>query len=652
MNSLSELNAYSNTGLTYADDRSFQITFDHSPTTQTVLESEGVAHRHPVAANIITSRGVAANTISYTIDVSSVSGASVVWPTPLPAGVTATVPSTGVYRLSNISSPLVWNSISSPMIQPPGNRVDNWTYTANISYPTYSNANSKSWSTTVTVTELTQPTAAYYDEDTVFTVMNAPTFANITHNGGLTYTANVVPYPVRFAADNDAPITNLSSTGIGGTSTFYNSPVTLKITGTKAQVASHLANIVATPHPDNVSTFSIDYNLISPVHANTSVRQTVINRNSNLEAINLGINRYYTQNHTGLLFGSNPPQIYETVEGNPSYTVYVTIVDPAFGGRGIIGLGESFTNPVGWDGATYVFTGTKSECNTVLQNLQFQPYKDVNGTYTLLYGQMRDGYTQVLDSVQLIGQSFTGNLAGQGTFVFSTVGANAFTPTYTQAHYLKYDILAIAGGGSGGATNDSYVNGGGGGAGGFVYQVNSTALNETSLTGTDYTISVGGGGAASNSDGINGTNTYIASPFSTPIQAVGGGGGGSYLGSGSRNGRSGGSGGGASGNRYSVTNLITGGAATSGQGHAGGNSNLNYLGTNAGGGGGAGTAGAPNKVAGAGSYNTITGANVQYAAGGYSGVTTYGSGGAGINAGGPANGYAGQQGLVVIKFYQ
>jgi hypothetical protein len=651
MNSLSELNSYSNTGLTYADDRSFEITFDHSPTTQTVLESEGIAHRHPVAANIVSSRGVANNAITYTIDVSSVSGASVIWPTPLPAGVTATVPTTGVYRLSNISSPLVWNSISSPMIQPPASRTADWTYTANIAYPTYANASSKTWTTNVTVTELTQPTAAYYDEDTVFTIGATPTFANIASNSGLTYTANVVPYPVRFAADNDAPITNLSSTGIGGTSTFYNSPVTLKITGTKAQVASHLANIVATPHPDNVSTFSIDYNLISPVHANTSVRQTVINRNVNLEAINLGINRYYTQNHTGLLFGSNPIQIYETVAGTPSYTINLTIVDPAFAGRGIIGLGESYTNPVGWDGATYTFTGSKSECNTVLQNLQFQPFKDVNGTYTLIYTQYRDTYLQVSDTVQLIGQSFTGNLAGQGTFVFSTTGSTTFTPTYTQAHYLKYDILAIAGGGSGGATNDSYVNGGGGGAGGLVYQINSTALNETTLTGTDFTISVGAGGFPSSSDGANGSNTYIASPYTTTIQAVGGGGGGGYLGSGSRNGRSGGSGGGASGNRYSSgTNLITGGTATSGQGHAGGNSNLNYLGTNAGGGGGAGTAGAPNKVAGAGSYNTITGANVQYAAGGYSGVTTNGSGGAGATSAG--QGQAGQQGLVVIKFYQ
>ena len=650
MDSLSDLNNYSNTGLTYTDDRSFQIAFDHEPSTQTALESEGVAHRHPVAANIVATRGVANNTITYTIDVSSVAGATVVWPNPLPAGVTASVPSTGVYRLSNISSPVVWNTISSPMIQPPANRTADWTYTANIAYPTYGGASYKAWTTNVTVTELSQPTATYYDEDTNWTITPPLTFANVANNSGLTYTANVVPYPVRFSGDSDAPITNLSSTGIGGTSTFYNSPVTLKIVGTKAQVQSHLANIVATPRPNNTDNFSIDYKLISPVHADTTVRQSVVNRNANTEAINLGINRYYTQNHTGLLFGSNPPQIYETVEGNPTYSITVSLNYGYY--YGIIGLGESYTNPVGWDGETYGFTGTKEECNTVLQNLQFQPFKDVVGTHTLMFGLQRDGYTSVVDYVQLIGQPFTGNLAGQGTFVFSTTGYNTFTPTYTQAHYLKYDILAIGGGGAGGGSTDATVSAGGGGAGGFVYQVNSTALNETSLSGTDYTIFVGAAGGLNNGDGGNGDTSYIASPFTTTVAAIGGGGGAGYLGNGSRNGRSGGSGGGASGNKFSsAPNQITGGTATSGQGNAGGNSSLAYTGTNAGGGGGSGSAGAVNRVAGTGTYNTITGANVQYAAGGYSGVTTYGSGGAGRH-GSVGQGFQGQQGLVVIKFYQ
>ncbi len=116
--------------------------------------------------------------------------------------------------------------------------------------------------------------------------------------------------------------------------------------------------------------------------------------------------------------------------------------------------------------------------------------------------------------------------------------------TFTPAKTFSADVLVVAGGGSGGADVS-----GGGGAGGVIAFASQSLAN-----GTAYTATIGAGGAGlatKRQEGNSGSN----SQFGSLTAAVGGGRGTATLNA------DGGSGGGT---------RVSGGAATSGQGNAGG----------------------------------------------------------------------------------
>jgi hypothetical protein len=175
------------------------------------------------------------------------------------------------------------------------------------------------------------------------------------------------------------------------------------------------------------------------------------------------------------------------------------------------------------------------------------------------------------------------------------------------------DYLVIAGGGSG----SSPYGGGGGGAGGFL---SGSGFSVTQ--GTEYTITVGAGGAQTNgpSEGNAGSN----SSFST-VLAYGGGKGDSGNGTGN-----GGSGGGLRGAGQSTTGggigVYPGSTYVSAarQGYDGGTSTPNsnppmYCGGGGGGAGGVGQNGSPQGTVGnggAGASSPISGTSVTYAGGG------------------------------------
>jgi len=216
-----------------------------------------------------------------------------------------------------------------------------------------------------------------------------------------------------------------------------------------------------------------------------------------------------------------------------------------------------------------------------------------------------------------------GNIVFDGTYVTHTfTSSGTFTPTQS----ILADYLVVAGGGGGGSRF-----GGGGGAGGFQ------TFTLQSLTATNYSVTVGAGGAGGVAtggaytggagQGTNGSNSQVSSSTAS----VGGGGGGAGD---SQNGSNGGSGGGGAG-RFATS----GGTATSGQGSNGGAAAGNALGTDqfrGGGGGGAGStggAGSSPGTGGAGLSNSFSGSSVTYAGGG--------GGGAGANTLGGVDGGAG-----------
>ena len=186
--------------------------------------------------------------------------------------------------------------------------------------------------------------------------------------------------------------------------------------------------------------------------------------------------------------------------------------------------------------------------------------------------------------VRVQGTVFTA-VGGDG---FSTSGGTEITSggykyhvftspgTFTMSGGTKdLEYLVVAGGGGGGGANASHTGAGGGGGAGGLRQGTLPAVAVGS-----YPVTVGTGGAGTNTQGTAGNNSV----FST-ITAYGGGAGGS--GRPQQAGGAGGSGGGGGGDE----SPRSGGSASPGDGGNPGGSSAGPSGDQAGGGGGAGSAG-------------------------------------------------------------
>jgi len=148
MNSLSELNGYSQTLLSFTDDRIATVTFDRNvPLNQSTTTAVGQAHPVPQGIDIVEIVKPELMNVYYEIDVSSVTGASVSWPVT-PTGCTVSNPAVGVYRMSGISSKEQWDLVKNPSIVIGATWDNDFTY-----YPAihYDPSKTKAWNVFVLV---------------------------------------------------------------------------------------------------------------------------------------------------------------------------------------------------------------------------------------------------------------------------------------------------------------------------------------------------------------------------------------------------------------------------------------------------------------------------------------------------------------------
>lgn len=272
-------------------------------------------------------------------------------------------------------------------------------------------------------------------------------------------------------------------------------------------------------------------------------------------------------------------------------------------------------------GSAYPINTTSSAITVTL------PASPTAGQYLILTDYARTWFTNNV-TVNPNGnkiQGSTSNVAltinGQSVslvYIDSTQGWLAYTNSTTQLANYTISYLIVAGGGG--------SQSGGGGAGGLITNTYSVS------SGQAYGITVGAGGAGSNSTATSGGNSSLGAVAT----ALGGGAGSATGGAGV----AGGSGGGAGANGGGV---LAGGSGTGGQGNAGGSNGTQSANYPAGGGGGAGAAG-QNGVSGsqagnggAGLASTISGASITYAGGGGGGIYFTGTPGSG-GAGGGGNG--------------
>jgi hypothetical protein len=612
MNSLSDLNNWSNTGFEFTDDRPTTYTFDPAvPVNQSAEAYENQSFGAPAGTDIVAIINRVQD-LTFNVNVSALPGTTVVW-----TGLTGNLIQSnvgGVYSVTGIRSPVDWEIIKNPTITMPTG-ASNWQYTSNI---VYHNGN-VAWDTSVSVIQLDQLTAAsdYYYPDGVsnlitgtpqvfdlgfllppnftcnITSSDNSVFGNLTASGG-TFTSNVLALSGNLATINtqlsniyywpldgietewlatynlynsytvfntirtqtirsqtaayldassafyyDRNISNQSVTGhptvvdiISNTAATYTMVISsldnnmfgnlatnhgfgtsvfsanvLTITGNKATVNSHLDTLTYTPALDYESNTNFRYELTVP-GGNVSVRlQDALISANNTIISNISISRSYVSNtQDQQVFPTSIPQIAEEVPG-ATYTIYLSTAAGKFGTTlGGAGADSNFS-----------YTGTKSQVNNIFDNIYFYPNKDVIGSQTFTYVQVRNGITQLTQVVSYVGTARTPVTTYQ-----RMVGTHQFyVPTYEEANYLRVDFL-IVGGGAGGYNTGSNGVGGGGGGGGFQYLPNQTLTTSIEITpGAGGTFGNNGGNTRVTYSGwSSGGGTYRESPGGRSIGAL------------------------------------------------------------------------------------------------------------------------------------
>lgn len=256
---------------------------------------------------------------------------------------------------------------------------------------------------------------------------------------------------------------------------------------------------------------------------------------------------------------------------------------------------------------------------------------NMTGSFQIPYGYGTGSYPQNPLSGSLFLDTESDTVVVANDNGWEVVGAQT-----TPVPSIDIEYLLVAGGG--GAAADS-GGGPGGGAGGLL----SSSLSSVT-SGSSFTITIGGGGIGydGSNPSVDGTDSTIAGATISTITAVGGGGAGSFVDTGTTYlGHDGGSGGG-SGNGNASVSRPNGGSGTVGQGNDGGGAlgvAVNNGNNAAGGGGGAGAAGV-DAASGAGGnggdglQSSITGASTYYAGGGAGGTRGSGTAGTGGQGGG------------------
>jgi hypothetical protein len=387
MHSLEQLNVYSNVSIVTGDERPPSITTTPANTsnlTSTVYSTEDTSHNLVVPFTI--DSAISLNII-YTVNVSMYSGATVTWPTQ-DLSLTYTNPSTGIYRVSGIDTITKWNTQKNPLVFMGPDRNGNLTYKANISV----GGSTISWNNNAILAATAEINTGIlldqdYDEDTP-----------ITFNCGLLITDTISSsYSVAISKSNNAAGV-LSSTGVGGTSTYTANVLT--IAGTRTQVNSRLGNITLTPGEGFANDFALTYNVLNVTSGEPNSAQQAMKIRFISDEVN-------TNTLTNQIYNQDDPITFDSgliiTNASTVATYSLTISKPSNATGVMYSTGVGGTSS--YANNTLTITGNKGQINTRLTAITFVPtagpYTNFTLTYTvtnLLSGQVEVAtHTMTLD---------------------------------------------------------------------------------------------------------------------------------------------------------------------------------------------------------------------------------------------------------------
>jgi hypothetical protein len=275
MNSLNDLNIFSQQTLDYTDDTPFSLVLTANTEPGTVSVAEDAAHAVPAGTVISLARGLPAPII-YTLDLSNVAAnVTCSWTDTLfPPQIEFDTPSPGVFRLTGLNGAFSWDTYKSPLITVK-DQTATYAYTANLSYPNPANSAARlntiqPFTVTISNThaELSSASTFNYVEDQVQTITGVPQITD-TYSGPGDYRMTVTP-------NITAPVFRISTANSTYVESNFNTQTkVLTLTGSRSNVNGHLSSMVFTPTSDATQTFSLAYSLTNPIsNLVTSVSQT------------------------------------------------------------------------------------------------------------------------------------------------------------------------------------------------------------------------------------------------------------------------------------------------------------------------------------------------------------------------------------------
>tara|TARA_R110000824_G_scaffold116007_4_gene267282 strand:+ start:1952 stop:3937 length:1986 start_codon:yes stop_codon:yes gene_type:complete len=661
MNTLAELNTYSNNIITVEDDRTTIVANfvgDLGTLGITVNEDSTalITGQYGRFTEISASEVGTANVVTLTIDLSNSvgSGAQVTWGASTPASVTRS-DAGGIWTATNIVTVADYDALVNGAFITYVDQDVNMSYTINASYPlaTGSTKNHTRTVNTVVGTVSNELTFNATTTQTVFTsniesLTNFPQVIDSNPSPNATYTMIINPTTaavVDFQITQSFSYTNVGAEGIN-IGPFSKSGINTFLSGLQVQA---IGNPTATT--DIVFTL-------------TNVQSGVVSTGTMagfeceyIDGFSTGPNATYGENNISTLFvygvGNVVPVVNSnltTAYGDATYKVTVTP-----GSEGRLRLSGNIEPEATFITRTDTITNLNSWLGVGNPGIQYIPDAGVHSTQAMnIKIERTTGHVIQSINFSVTGVPNASALPEEGLYTNATI-----TNSDNLRFFLKADILLVGNGGSGGIgkwNGSQATTGGGGGAGaGSVVEVIDSNLfkNQFALTQAQVSTTYGG----------NQSVVWSTVPtFAIKAAAYAGGAGGTIdidTGDGNSGGQGGGgaapSGQGGSGNYNSETFSNLTGTSTTINIQNGLNSTSVASGGSGYGGGGS------------GHTSSISGSSVTYAVAGPPGddyINTFpatstgpgsgGKGGAAPASSGAANtaGINGTTGVAYIRIYQ
>lgn len=381
MNSLTELNNYvGSLTIDYTDVRAADVIFNiNTPINQSTVVDQGFTFQSSVGIDIIEVKNPAIAAVSYTIQITNITGATVTWTSP-PSGTTVTNPTTGTYTISGIDNYTIWDAVKYATIDIPDIYYGTFTYTSTINYTTAAlGAQSKSWTTTVVVNQvtfLTTPSNFTYDPSSTQLIENTPSIIDVDSSyPGATWTVTVTP-------SINSSITDFITTATGGTFSVDGTTKVITIEGTRAQVNAYLADISLVSNSTEVD-FTLTYLAENDQDAVTDTAVQIL-ENYGLAFLSNSLPFYYIEDATSSSVTDTPLITEPDYDGLGTYTLTITptntLAYSTMTANGSFGS-QSFNNAT----KVLTLTGTRSQVNERLGNLSFVPETDFQDDFALSY---------------------------------------------------------------------------------------------------------------------------------------------------------------------------------------------------------------------------------------------------------------------------